>query len=109
MYRAFMNEQPLCGSAEAQFDYVKERLIMDADWDSRLNLNNGRYKALGVEMAYEQDPQKTMELVEQRDKVLGRILFTKDLKLKKESMLAKRAAFAAEFQPEFTKVSYLSS
>lgn len=84
-------------SVEGFSHELKDALTVKADWDARFSLNGAEFRALGAELANEQDPQRILELTEQRGEALIRTFGSGALSLFKRDVLAERAEFETEF------------
>jgi hypothetical protein len=74
-----------------------DEFIIAEDWDIQFTANAAAMRALSVEIAATEDPDKLLGLTEMKGEALVRTLGSGALSLSKRDVVAERGGFEAEF------------
>lgn len=88
---------PQPGESAEQHEHRVQEALLGENWLARFQANGAAYRALGVELDIEEDPEKIVELIERRGESLVRGLGSCAISLWKRDVLAEREAFNEQF------------
>ena len=89
------------GESDEQHRHRLEEALLAEDWTLRFQANGAEFRVLGGALAEEQDPNKIIELAEQRQVSLIRGIGSGAISLWQRDVIAERQQFEADFgQPD---------